>query len=119
VGSPPVEIIELGELVHGVVKHLVSLGNDAGIVAHLTGVDRRNPQISRKMVVIYIPDQAPSVIVEIESLLEQLDGHRHILLQHTQIRFWVARVLADVPKMGRAEQRVERGIFRITVERAA
>src|SRR6266852_6777592 len=68
------------------------------------------------MVVVDVSDEVLAVVVEIQSLLEELSRSGHILLQNIPVRLRIARELTDVPKVGSSEQCVEHGIVRIMLK---
>src|SRR5262249_29998454 len=97
-------------------EYLIALGSQTRIVALLTRVHRRDPQVPRQMVVMDIADEVPAIIIKIQSLLEEAHRTGHVLPQHLRVRLWIARELANVPKMRGAEQRIQRGMVRIVSE---
>src|SRR5215468_3472246 len=110
---PTVEIVELGELVGGEIQYFVALGDESRITELLARVHRNNSQIARQVVVVYVPDLLWGVVIKSESVLEQRDRGRQILLQNLLIRLGVARVFAVVPKVSCTQQGIEGGILRI------
>ena len=75
-GSPAIEIVELGKLVHGIIEHLVTRRDEIGIARPLAKVDGRDSKKSRDMVVVDVSDRVLGVVVEVQGLLKQLNSSR-------------------------------------------